>query len=71
MKHKHCRVKKGNLAISLLLAAIYFLIIFAHRKTISRLLVDEENKVNLKKSLKKFLKKDRVKESKKEQKELG
>ena len=60
---------QGNLAISLLLAAMYFLIIFAHRKNIFRLLVGEENKVNLKKSLKKLLKKDRVKETKKEQKE--
>ena len=48
---------------------MYFLIIFAHRKNIFRLLVGEENKVNLKKSLKKLLKKDRMKETKKEQKE--
>lgn len=60
---------QGNVAITMLLFAMYFLIIFAHRKNIFRLLVGEENKVNLKKSLKKMLKKDKVKETKKEQKE--
>lgn len=60
---------QGNLAISILLFSIYFLIMFAHRQNIFRLLIGKENKVNLKKSLKKVLKKDKIKETKKEQKQ--
>ncbi len=60
---------QGNLAVSLLMFAMYFLIMFAHRKNMVRLLIGEENKVNLKKSLKKILKKTKVKVSKKEQKQ--
>lgn len=60
---------QGNVAITLLLFATYFLIIFAHRSNIVRLLIGKENKANIKKSLKKMLKKDKIKETKKEQKE--
>lgn len=48
---------RGNLALSLLLFAIFFLIWFAHRQNIFRLLLGRENKANVKASLKKIKKK--------------
>ena len=64
---------QGNIPILLLLFAMYFLIMFAHRTNILRLLIGKENKVNLKKSLKKIINKSKIKESKKERrkKEIG
>lgn len=44
---------RGNLALSLLLFSIFFLIWFAHRQNIFRLLLGKENKANFAKSLKK------------------
>ncbi|MBQ3213825.1 MAG: glycerol-3-phosphate acyltransferase [Clostridia bacterium] len=63
----------GNIVISCLLFAIFFLVFFAHRKNIFRLLVGKENGVNFKGKLKEF-KEKRLSKSKKEeikQKEIG
>lgn len=63
----------GNIVISCLLFAIFFLVFFAHRKNIFRLLVGKENGINFKGKLKEF-KEKRLSKSKKEeikQKEIG
>ena len=63
----------GNIVISSLLFAIFFLVFFAHRKNIFRLLVGKENGINFKGKLKEF-KDKRLSKSKKEelkQKEIG
>ncbi|MBQ9792741.1 MAG: glycerol-3-phosphate acyltransferase [Clostridia bacterium] len=63
----------GNIVISGLLFAIFFLVFFAHRKNIFRLLVGKENGINFKGKLKEF-KDKRLSKSKKEeikQKEIG
>ncbi len=45
---------QGNLPVSILLFAIFFLIWFAHRQNIFRLLLGKENKANVRASLKKI-----------------
>ena len=59
-KFSHC------LPISVLLFLLYFMTIYAHRKNIKRLLLGNENKVNLKKSLRKIYTKKEIKAEKKE-----
>ena len=59
-KFNHC------LPISVLLFLLYFMIIYAHRMNIKRLLLGNENKVNLRKSLRKIYGKKEIKAEKKE-----
>ncbi|MFA6860203.1 MAG: glycerol-3-phosphate acyltransferase [Clostridia bacterium] len=47
----------GNVAISIMLFAIFFFTWFAHRQNILRLLLGKENKVNFRKSLQKLQRK--------------
>lgn len=63
----------GNIVISVLLFAIFFLVFFAHRKNIFRLLVGKENGINFKGKLKEFKEKKLSKSKKEEikQKEVG
>lgn len=63
----------GNLAISILLFLIIFLVFFAHRQNIFRLLIGKENGVNFKGKIKDLKKKKLSKENKEElkQKEIG
>lgn len=54
------------LPITVLLFCIYFMMIYAHRQNIKRLLLGKENKVNLKKSLKKIYTRKEIKAEVKE-----
>ena len=63
----------GNLVLSCLLFVIFFLVWYAHRQNIFRLLVGRENRANFRKSLKK-LNKNKLSKSQKEElknKEIG
>ena len=60
----------GDLLLSLLIFAIFFIVWFAHRKNITRLLVGKENKANLKKSIKKFINQGSTRKERKEQKKV-
>lgn len=66
-------MKFNNIYISILLFAIFFLMWFAHRSNIDRLLLGKENKVNFKASLVKFKNKIVAKHNKKKYnpKEIG
>lgn len=63
----------GNIVISILLFLIIFLVFFAHRQNIFRLLIGKENGVNFKGKIKDLKKKKMPKENKEElkQKEIG
>ena len=64
---------QGNLTLSILLFIIFFLVWFAHRQNIFRLLVGKENRVNFKNSFKKLKARKLSKDEKEElkQKEIG
>lgn len=65
---------QGNIILSCLLFMIFFLIIFAHRLNIFRLLTGKENRLNFKKSFSKHSSKNKLNKFEKEQikrKEIG
>ena len=63
----------GNIILSCLLFAIFFLVFFAHRQNIFRLLTGKENKVNFKEKIQRLNKRKLTKDQKNEikQKEIG
>lgn len=65
---------QGNLTLSFLLFAIFFLIIYAHRRNIFSLLTGKENRLNFKKSFSKHSSRKKLNKFEKEQikrKEIG
>jgi len=61
---------QGNIVLSILLFLIFFLVWFAHRQNIFRLLVGKENRVNFRRSLSKIGKK-KVTQVETKEKEIG
>lgn len=65
---------QGNITLSIILFLIFFLIIFAHRRNILRLLTGKENRLDFKKSFSKHSNKNKINKFEKEQmkrKEIG